>query len=179
MDPQLDRIFHVTATKPFLLKLPNYQALPAPIFKWEFKSKNNNFFDVIDPSLFVTARGDLLFSSVEGKLVGSYRVFINHQSLPLDIVQLYILRGKCKYHIVAACSPLLVCLLSCTTCFLACLLIAFCIFAVSACSLCFSTLPAPALLAPLITCFVKLLAYSFVRLLVCLLAYLIQLLCIF
>ena len=99
IDPRRTGFLRVTEFLPCLIKLPEYDSMPAPTFKWQLKNSANEYVDVADnPLFFVTSRGDLMISSVKREHVNSFRAFIYHQALKNENkAYLFILRGERKY----------------------------------------------------------------------------------
>ena len=99
IEAQLTRLVILKLTKPYLIKLPQYEAFPPPTFLWEYTEKSTgSYVNIIgDQSLYVTNVGDLLLTSVEKRHLTTYKVVIKHQAIPEKAVAyLYTVRGRCK-----------------------------------------------------------------------------------
>ena len=99
-EEHLNKSFTATLTKPFLIKLPKYKALPRPTFKWKFKGKLvDDYVDASDDQfLYITDIGDLLIDSVKLNHITTYRVTISHQALlGNDVTYFYTLSSKGRH----------------------------------------------------------------------------------
>jgi len=97
IEAQLTRLVILKLTKPYLIKLPQYEAFPPPTFLWEYTEKSTgSYVNIIgDQSLYVTNVGDLLLTSVEKRHLTTYKVVIKHQAIPEKAVAyLYTVRGR-------------------------------------------------------------------------------------